>query len=126
MKPLIINQDSPIILGNKKDVIKVVLYIKMLQHGLRPFENDLNILYELFAIGGYEGDKEKEEFYKTVIDNDLRKSNDSINNKITEFVAKGILARVKKNSIRFNEEFLPTLNESPSLIGFISKITHAV
>lgn len=127
MNPLVINQSTtPLILNTKKDVIKVVLYVKMLINNIKPFENDLDILFELFEMGGYSGDEEKSTFYEMIIEKKLRRSSDSLNNKLTEFVTNGILSRCGKNCLRFNDDYLPTLKETPNIIGFISKITHAM
>jgi hypothetical protein len=126
MAPLLFNQSSPIILKDKKDVVKVVLYTQMLLKGIVPFENDLDILFELFDFGGYHNNEQKKAFYTLVINKKLRKTSDSINNKLTELAEKGILERYRKNCIRFNEEFLPNLKEPFEQVGFVAKITHAV
>jgi hypothetical protein len=125
MSYLIIQEEKPILLSSKKDVIKTVLYIKYLLKGLKPFDNDLDILTELFEFGCYSGKDEQTKFFDILLQKELRNSVASARNKISEFTEKGILYRPFKNAIRFNEDFLPNINYNPQKIGFISKVTHA-
>lgn len=124
--PLLFNQSTPILLKDKRDVIKVVLYVQMLLRGITPFENDLDILFELYNFGGYHNNDEKKEFYNILISKELRKTPDSINNKLTELAGKGILERYRKNCIRFREDFIPNIKDEFTQVGFVAKITHAV
>jgi hypothetical protein len=125
MSHLIIQEDGPILLKSRRDVIKTVLYIKYLLKGLKPFDNDLDILAELFEFGCYSGKESQTEFFDILLKKELRNSIASARNKISELTEKGILFRPYKNAIRFNPDFLPTVKEIPFRIGFISKITHA-
>lgn len=125
MSYLIIKQDAPFLLKNKNEVLKVYLYIKMLQKGISPFENDLDVLSELFFFGGYEGDKEKKEFYKLLISKKLRGSDQSTSNKLTEFYEKGLILRPEKNTVKLNYEFFPESIEDIKGIGLILKVCHA-
>lgn len=124
--PLLFNPQAPIILKDKKDVVKVVLYTQMLLKGITPFENDLDILFELFDFGGYHNNEQKKAFYNQLITKKLRKTPDSINNKLTELAELGILERYKKNCLRFNEDFFPNRTHPFLQVGFVAKITHAM
>lgn len=127
MSYLVINPEHPIMLKDKKRVLKVYLYVKMLEKGFIPFENDLDILSELYFFGGYEGDKEKKEFYKLLIDKKLRGSDQSTSNKLTEFSENGIIERVEKNTVRLDYEFFPEKNNIEiNGVGAILKVAHAV
>ncbi len=89
-------------------------------------ENDLDILCELYFTGGYSGEKEKKWFYKRLIDKKLRKSEQSISNKLTEFSEKGYIVRSGRNEITLNYSFFPKdKGEEIEGIGLILKVGHA-
>jgi hypothetical protein len=125
MKYLVIEEEKPIILKSRKDVIKTILYIKYLLKGLKPFDNDLDILSELFEFGCYSGKEDQTKFFDILLKKELRNSVASVRNKISELTNLGVLYRPHKNAISFTKDFLPTLESIPEKIGFISKITHA-
>lgn len=125
MNYLVIQEEKPILLNTRKDVIKTVLYVKYLMKGLKPFDNDLDILAELFEFGCYSGKKTQTQFFDILLKKELRNSIASARNKISELTQKGILFRPHKNAIKFTIDFLPTLDSIPQRVGFISKITHA-
>jgi len=91
MSHLLIQNDKPLILPDRKDLIKVILYIEYIRHNLRPFENDLNILSELFEYGCYSNKKEQNEFFEILLEKKLRNSIPSARNKISDFIDDNIL-----------------------------------
>ena len=125
MNYLVIQEEKPIFLKTRKDVIKTVLYVKYLLKGLKPFDNDLDILSELFEFGCYSGKDTQTKFFDILLKKGLRNSIASARNKISELTNEGVLYRPYKNAICFTKDFLPTLESTPERVGFISKITHA-
>lgn len=133
---LIINEDKATILQNKTEVLKLYLFLKILkdrkvysmpnEDDLPILENDLDILCELYFSGGYSGEKEKKKFYKNLIDKNLRKSEQSISNKLTEFSERGYIIRSDRNEISLNKSFFPKeSNEDIEGIGLMLKVAHA-
>lgn len=131
---LILKEEKPIILQSKYQVLKTYLFLKLLkerkkQHGedMSILENDLDILCELYFSGGYSGEKEKKWFYKMLIDKDLRKSEQSISNKLTEFSEKGYIIRSGRNEVTLNYSFFPKPETDGEIegIGLSLKVAHA-
>lgn len=127
---LIIQEEKPIILQSKYQVLKTYLFLKLLREegkDMPILENDLDILVELYFAGGYSGEKEKKWFYKKLIDNNLRKSEQSISNKLTEFSEKGYIIRSGRNEITLNYNFFPKTNFEGEIegIGLSLKVAHA-
>jgi hypothetical protein len=127
---LIIQEEKPIILRNKFEVLKTYLFLQIIRNrhveDLSIIENDLDILCELYFTGGYSGEKEKKWFYKRLIDKGLRKSEQSISNKLTEFAEKGYIVRSSRNEVTLNYSFFPKeqLEEIKGL-GLNLKVAHA-
>jgi hypothetical protein len=120
MSNLLIREDLKF--SEKTKVLKVYLYTKMIDKGLIPFDNDLNILSELYFFGGYKGDKYKKEFYKILLNKKLRGSEQSIHNKLTDFHELGLIKRTDKNCVDLNYDFFPEVLYDIKSIGLILKI----
>lgn len=109
--------------SEKRNVLKVYLYTKMIDKGLVPFDNDLDILSELYFFGGYKGNKEKKDFYKLLLDKQLRGSEQSISNKLTEFNEAGLIIRSDKNCVELNTtDFFPQILTDINGAGIILKV----
>lgn len=126
----IIQEEKPIILRNKSEVLKIYLFLQLLKNrkdnSLHILENDLDILCELYFTGGYSGEKEKRWFYKKLIDKGLRKSEQSISNKITEFADKGYIVRSDRNEVTLNYSLFPKdKGEEINGLGLFLKVAHA-
>ena len=132
---LIIQEEKPIILQSKYEVLKTYLFLTLLKdrkqkqyrEDMSILENDLDILTELYFAGGYSGEKEKKRFYKLLIHKDLRKSEQSISNKLTEFSEKGYIVRSGRNEVTLNYSFFPKPNFEGEIegIGLLLKVAHA-
>lgn len=129
---LIIQEERPIILQSKYEVIKTYLFLTLLkekqdEEDIPILENDLDILAELYFCGGYSGEKEKKWFYKKIIDKKLRKSEQSISNKLTEFFVKGYIVRSSRNEVTLNYNFFPKndIEEEVEGVGLSLKVAHA-
>lgn len=121
----IIQEDKPIILKDKYNVLKIYLTMKMLEMGHVPFDNDIDILCELYFHGGYSDVKDKKRFYKTIIDKEFRNSEQSVSNKLTEFFGKQYIYRRDKNVVELNYEFFPKLDGEVNGLGLLIKVAHA-
>lgn len=109
--------------SDQRNVLKVYLYVKMIEKGLVPFDNDLDILSELYFFGGYDGNQEKKDFYKLLLDKKLRGSEQSISNKLTELSEMNLILRADKNCIKLNTvDFFPEIKHDITGIGLILKV----
>lgn len=99
-----------ILLSNKKDVLRVHLYLKFIQYGIQPFENDIDILIELYCFGGYKGREEQEEFINLCLSKDYKKSKQSIRNILSKYTNLGVLSKPKNLSLSINEKYIPNID----------------
>jgi hypothetical protein len=99
-----------ILLSDKKDVLRLYLYGKLLQKGIRPMENDMNVLLELYQFGGYHNKEQQQRFVEDCLKKGFKRSAQSVNNTLSLYTKKGVLQR-PKNSVRTtNEQFLPLID----------------
>jgi hypothetical protein len=99
-----------ILLSNKKDVLRVHLYLKFIQYGIQPFENDIDILIELYCFGGYKGRTKQEEFIDICLEKSYKKSKQSIRNILSKYTNLGVLDKPKNLSLSINEKYIPNIN----------------
>lgn len=112
-----------VLLPNKKDVIKVHLYLKFIQYGIKPFENDLDIILELYLFGGYKNTEEQSRFIKLCIDKNLRKSEQSVRNTLSKYVSNGVFEKPKNASLYLSNKFLPDIKFDKLILEYF--ISHA-
>ena len=98
-----------IILPSKKDVLRVHLYLRLIQYGIQPFENDIDILLELYCFGGYKGKDKQEEFITRCIDKRFKSSRQSIRNILSKYTVMGVLDKPKNLSLFMNNKFIPAV-----------------
>lgn len=99
-----------ILLKDKKDVLRWYLYGKMLQYGIKPFENDLNILLELYKFGGYNNAEEQQNFIQLCLDKKLMRSGQSVRNTLSKYTSLKVLDKPKSRILRLNEKFIPRVD----------------
>lgn len=110
------------LLKDRKDVLRLHLYSKLLNKGIVPYDRDLDILVSLYEYGGYKNSKEQNEFFNLCLDKSLKKSIQSIRNTLAKYTDLGVLDK-PKNTIRFmNENWLPKLNGNKIVLDY--KISH--
>lgn len=112
-----------ILLPDKKDVLRIHLYSKLVQFGVRPFENDLDIIIELYTFGGYTNTEEQGRFINQCLSKGLKKSPQSLRNTLSKYVNIGIFDKPKNTVLKLNSKFLPTV-ECDRLV-LEHKISHA-
>lgn len=112
-----------VLLSTKKDILKLHLYLKFLQFGLKPFENDLDIIVELYLFGGYKNTEEQSKFIRLCIEKNLRKSEQSVRNTLSKYVTNGVFEKPKNASLFINEKFLPSIKFDKLILEYF--ISHA-
>lgn len=99
-----------ILLREKNDVLRLFLYGKLLEKGIRPLENDINILLELYQFGGFYNKEQRNQFIQNCLHKAYRRSAQSVSNTLSTYTKLNVLKK-PKNSKRFlNEEYLPTVD----------------
>lgn len=84
-----------VLLPDKRDVLRVHLYFKLIQYGIKPFENDIDIMLELYMFGGYTNTEEQTTFIDICLKKGLKKSTQSLRNTLSKYVSMGIFEKPK-------------------------------
>lgn len=98
-----------ILLPDKMDVLRVHLYLKLTQYGIRPHENDMNIILELYCLGGYESAEKQDLLFKLCLDKKFKKTEQSIRNTLSKYTDLGVLNKPKNLHLSVNEKFIPNV-----------------
>ena len=96
---------------------------KLLQFGIKPFENDIDIILELYLFGGYSNSEEQTKFIDICMEKGLKKSVQSVRNTLSKYVSIGLFDKPKNTILHINEKFIP--NVSCDRIILEHKISHA-
>lgn len=96
-----------VLLPDKRDVLRVHLYFKLIQYGIKPFENDIDIMLELYMFGGYTNTEEQTTFIDICLKKGLKKSTQSLRNTLSKYVSMGIFEKPKNTILYMSERFLP-------------------
>jgi len=112
-----------VLLGNMDDVLRLQLYLKLLQNNIKPIESDIDIILEVYKSGGYKNADEQAEFIKNCISKRLRKSDQSLRNTISKYVTKGVLQKPKNCTLFLREDFIPKLECDRLVVNYI--VSHA-
>lgn len=106
------------LLKNRKDVLRLHIYTKLLSVGVIPYDKDLDVLVALYEFGGYKNDTQQQNFFKLCLDDSLKKSVQSIRNTLAKYTKIGILDKTKNNVRFISEKWLPTLNGDKIVLDY--------
>lgn len=112
-----------VLLSNKRDVLRVHLYLKFLQYGIQPYENDMNIVIELYIFGGYTNSQKQEEFFDLCLDKKYKKSRQSIRNTLSKYTNLGVFEKPRNTSLAISSKYIPDIAFDRLLLQHT--ITHA-
>lgn len=112
-----------VLLKNRKEVVKLHLYFKFLQHGIKPYESDLDIIVELYLFGGYKNAEEQNRFLELCKSKKLRKTDQSIRNTISKYINIGVFEKPKNRMLKISDRFIPSLECDRIVLQHI--ISHA-
>lgn len=99
-----------VILTKKEDVLRLHLYTKLLQYGIKPFENDIDIILELYLFGGYSNGEQQALFIKQCLDKNLKKTEQSVRNILSKYTRLKVFDKPKNRMLKLNDKYLPTVN----------------
>lgn len=96
-----------VLLKRRSEVLRLHLYMRFLQYGIKPYENDMDIIIELYLFGGYKNPEEQAEFINSCLKKKLKKSDQSIRNTLSKYVSLGIFEKPKNSILYISEDFVP-------------------
>lgn len=112
-----------VLFQKKRDVLRVHLYFKLIQHGIKPYENDIDIILELYLFGGYNNADEQSKFIEGCISKKLRKTGQSIRNTLSKYTSMGILDKPRNTVLHINNKFIPRVDCDKLVLQHV--ISHA-
>ncbi len=112
-----------VLLPSKRDVLKLHLYFKLLQYGIRPFENDIEIILELYLFGGYSNSEQQAAFISLCLEKKFKKSDQSLRNTFSKYVSMGVLNKPRNTVLQLNDLFIPTVKCDKIILQHI--VSHA-
>ena len=112
-----------VLLPDKRDVLRVHLYLKFIQHGIHPYENDMNIVLELYCFGGYNNSSKQDEFFDLCLQKKYKKSRQSIRNTLSKYTNLGVLDKPRNTILSVSPRYIPTADFDRLLLQHT--ITHA-
>jgi hypothetical protein len=112
-----------VLLQEKRDVLRVHLYFKFIQFGIKPFENDIDIIIELYIFGGYTNSDQQNRFIELCIAKGLKKSPQSVRNTLSKYVNMGIFEKSKNTHLKLNDNYIPKVEADKIVLQH--KISHA-
>lgn len=108
-----------ILLPNKRDVLRLHLYCKFLEYRIKPSENDIDLLLDLHAFGGYAGKQEQQVFINQCLEKKMKKSAQSVRNTLSKYTTLKVLYKPKNTYLRANEEFIPGVDSGRVILQSI-------
>jgi hypothetical protein len=98
-----------VLLADKKDVLRVHLYLKFLQYGIQPYENDIDIIIELYCFGGYSNSQKQDEFFDICLSKKYKKSKQSIRNTLSKYTNLGVFEKPRNTSLSVSSKYIPQI-----------------
>lgn len=99
--------NETVLLPDKKDILRVQLYFKLVQYGIKPFENDMDIIIELYTFGGYSTPEEQDRFIGSCLEKEFKKSDQSLRNTLSKYVILGVFDKPRNSTLYLNEKYIP-------------------
>ena len=112
-----------VLLAEKRDVLRIHLYFKLIENGIKPFENDMEIMLELYMFGGYKDAKQQALFIDSCIQKGFKKTSQSLRNTLSKYVSIGVFKKPKNTILYVDEKYLPKLTCDRLILQHI--ISHA-
>lgn len=98
-----------ILFDDKRTVLRLHLYTKLLQNKIKPYESDMDILIELYVFGGYNNTTEQASFIKSCLEKGYLRTAQSVRNTLSKYTNLKVLLKPRNGVISFSEDFIPTV-----------------
>lgn len=113
--------EDKIRLRSKREVLRLFLYTKLIEKGIVFSSSELDVLMELYEMGGYYDIDNELSFFNQCIDKKYRNSLQSVRNVLTKFVNLGVVKKPKIHKRFISEDYLPQIDsEQVGLMFFVS------
>lgn len=117
------NISDKVLLKNKRDVLRVHLYLRLLQFNIKALENDIDIMIELYMFGGYKNAEQQAEFIQICMDKELKKSSQSLRNTLSKYVNLKVFNKPRNSQLALSEKFIPQLDCDKLVLTYL--LSHA-
>jgi hypothetical protein len=118
----IISVKDTILYSEDRMVVMVLLYLKLMQMNICPYNKDLDIITDLYLKGGYNSDTQSE-FIEHCIKNKYKRSSQSLRNTLSKYVKLGVFVKPKNKSLHLSSALLPPITYDKLILDL--KISHA-
>lgn len=98
-----------VLLPDRRDVLRVHLYLKFLQYGISPYENDMDIIIELYCFGGYNNSQQQDEFFDLCLEKKYKKSKQSVRNTLSKYTNLGVFEKPRNTSLSVSSKYIPPI-----------------
>lgn len=115
--------EDKIRLRYKRDVFRLLLYIKLIEKGIPFHESELDVLCELHQRGGYTDDLTQQVFMDNCLSKGFRKSKQSIRNVLAKFVNQGVIKKTRNFNCHISHDYIPPVEAE--MIGLMFYVSHA-
>lgn len=115
--------EDKIKLRTKREVLRLFLYTKLTERGIRFSDTELDVLMELHEVGGYYTIEQEGIFFDNCIQKKFRTSPQSVRNVLTRFVMNGIVRKPKIHQRYISTELLPTIDSD--VVGLMFLVHNA-
>ena len=95
------------LLASKKDLLKLHLYFILLKKGTPTSESNMELIIELFLMGGYATIEEQVKFIDNCLAGKVKRSRQSIRNSISRNIKQGIFIKKRNCHLEVSEDYLP-------------------
>ena len=111
------------LLSSKRDVLRIHLYYKLIQNGIKPFDKDIDIMIELYMFGGYSNSEQQNDFISLCIKKGFKKVEQSVRNTISKYVSNGVFIKPKNTVLYLSENYIPKMEYDKIMLQYT--ISHA-
>ncbi len=110
-------------LPNKRQVLRLFLYTKLTERNIPFSDSELEVLMELYELGGYFSIEKEKELFGNCIAQRFRTSHQSIRNVLTKFVNYGVIKKPKIHQRYISPDYLPTIDSD--IVGVMFFVSNA-
>ena len=107
---------------SRRDVVRIHLYSKLIQYGIQPYENDIDMILELYFFGGYTEENQMS-FFDICLEKRYKKSQQSVRNTLSKYTSLGVLEKPRNRRLFVSSKFVPSVD--CDLLVLSHKVTHA-
>lgn len=108
-------------LNSKREVLKLLLYTKLLESNIKPSDTELEVLMELYEFGGYHSHEQEIIFFTKCINLKFRNSFQSIRNVLTKYKSFGVVMKPKIHQRHISTSYIPDIqSDTIGLMFFVS------